>query len=555
MKTKRRFTGLTSLLLVTLLAMPLSATANPGSVRKDETVYGFLHEDGSVREVRVVNRIIAPAPGTVADNGHYLSVRAMVPAPAAEHAPARVVWDLTNLQEEDFYYEGVMQSPLPLKASVSWTLDGTDVSHQEMSGASGKGVFTLKLAPDSALQTSLREGFLTQIQVPVSLTRVSGLEAPGATRTVTGQTETLVWTLMPGQSGTFSWRGEVRDFSSAPILISLIRFEASDMLDTGDLTDGVKKMEEAGLLLADGSDELAEGLEVLQDSLTAFAEGLSRLSSGAAGLSNGLTEYASGVDALSEGLQGGLSGIGELQAGFGALKTNAALLLSGQEALQAGFSQWAVGYAQLAQLATSLAEHPDVAVAQLAGGVLASSEALVQLLNGLDQQVEGLRQFDAGLSAAVAGLGSATGNLSALPAALAEMRAGLTRLEAGARELRAGTRTAAQGGARLGEETETLPPSTRALAEGQRQLSDGLTQMRITMDALLEPDQDTPARILSYADGKTEIRSLQYILHIPGVEAYEPPAPEGPREVRLPWYQEFWNRLTSLFKRQVNPSS
>ena len=542
------------LLLLLLAALLLSALPAYGiqvfateKIMKDETVYGFLRTDGSLREVRVVNRLISPKAGSVVDTGSYLSVRAMVSVPDAEQSPGRITWDLRNLNGKDFYYEGVMEANLPLTADAVWRLNGQEVDATALSGISGEATFTLKLAPDMALQENLRDGFLAQIQVPLDLDKVDLLEADGATRTVVGHTATLVWTLMPGEQGTFIWKGNVTDFSSDPVLISLVKYETSSVLDVSELTDGVKDMETGALSLADGSGALAEGLVDLRSGISAFSAGLTKLSRGASDLSKGMTEYAAGFGAFDAGLTGALDGISRMTGGFVELKASSAQLLAGQESLLAGLAETAAGHARIAQLATALSANPDPMVQQLAGGVLAEKTGLDGLVAGLTKQTEGLRQFHAGLSQAIDGLTGAAAGAGALPSALADMKTGLSKLQAGSRELSAGAAASANGAAKLDDEISPLPDGAKELADGQRELAEGISEIREKTADLIPTDSEASSKVISYADGQTEISTLQFILQLPGVQAPEKAEMDGPRDVRLPWYEEFWKRLTGLF--------
>lgn len=550
-------------LALTVLSLGLSGTTAQAAepLAKDETVYGFLQTDGALREIRVVNRLIAPDAGMVSDPGNYLSVRAMVAAPDPELSAGRVTWDLTGMDGRDFYYEGVMKSALPVKVNAVWTLDGVAADASTLSGADGKVSLTLTLTPDETLPSALRDDYLTQIQVPVDLDRVSLGEAQGAVRTVVGHTATLAWTLMPGESGTFSFSGEAHDFALDPILLSMVRYSIPDKMDVDALTDGVDKLADGAAELADGADglaagstELADGLSSLKDGIHAFRGGIGRLSGGVADLSDGIAAYAAGFDRFGTGLTQAATGFEPLLAGFGDLRASSGQMLSGITALQTGLADLSAGHAQLVRLATGLLTASDPMVQQLAGGVVAEQAAIDRIREGLGQQVEGFRLFDAGLGQAIEGLGQATGGIASLPGALTDLHAGLARLAEGARTLQSGAARSAEGAVTLDEQTAPLPEGARkladgqtAVADGQHELADGLASMREQTQALTGGDADTVHPVISFADRHTEIHSLQYVIQLPGIDPKKAPEPEGPRDVRLPWYEEFWNRLTGLF--------
>ncbi len=451
-------------------------SAETGTVNKDETVYGFLDTSGSVKEVRVVNRLIRSDGGTWVDWGNYLSVRAMETDLAPDFSPGRVVWDLSGMEDRDFYYEGVMNQALPLKAATVWKLDGTAVQAETLSGASGTLEWTLSLGQDTGLQQNLRDRFLTQVQLSLDLDKASFLEAKNATVTVTGHMATIVWTMMPGESGIFSFHAVVKDFSMEPVALSLVKYLNPVAADVTKLTDGVKKMEDAGTQLVNGTDELATGLGSLNDGIAAFTAGLTKLEKGALDLTKGLGEYATGMDSFGNGLVGASDGLTKVSAGFAGLRNSSTQLLAGQAALLSGLRETAAGHAKLVQLANALVSSPDPMVQQLAGGVIAEQAGLDKLVGGLEQQVAGLTQFNAGLAKAIDGLNATVLGVAGLPAA-----------------------------------------------------------------------SDPSGKVISFADGKTAIHSLQYVLRMDGIPAPDKAMTEGPIEMRIPWYEELWNRVTGLF--------
>jgi putative membrane protein len=538
---------LCAMLLFSTLFSVSPAFAETGAVNKDETVYGFLGADGSVGDVRVVNRLILPDGGTWVDRGSYLSVRAMETDLAPEFSPGRVVWDLSGSKGRDFYYEGVMNQALPLKAEAGWKLDGTPVKAESLSGASGSLEWTLSLAPDEGLQKNLRDGFLTQIQLSLDLDKASFLEAKDATVTVTGHMATIVWTLMPGKSGTFAWKAKVTDFAMESVTISLVKYSNPVAADVAKLTDGVTKMEDAGTKLADGTDELATGLGSLNDGITEFSAGLARLAKGSADLTTGLGDYAVGMGSFGNGLMDASNGLAKVSAGFAGLRDSASLLLAGQTALLAGMRETAAGHAKLVQLANALAASEDPMVRQLAGGVIAEQAGLDKLTGGLEQQVAGLTQYAAGLGKAIDGLNATVLGIQGLPAAIADMRAGFAKLQAGSLQLQEGVEASAEGAGVLKGKTSAMPAGAKKLADGQRELTAGLTTLKEQTSGLIPSASDSSGMVISYADGMTAIHSLQYVLRMQGVPEADKPAADGPRQIRIPWYEELWNRVTGLF--------
>jgi len=521
--------------------------ANEDKVNKDETVYGFLDSDGSIRDVLVVNRLIEAIDGSWVDTGNYLSVRAMEVVPEPDLSPGRVIWNLTGKDGQSFYYEGVMNKPLPLNVQVEWFLDGKKVEPSELQDKSGELEWKLSLTQNESLENVLRDGFLTQIQVPLDLDKVHVTDTGNSIATVVGHQTTLSWTLMPGESGDFSFKATVQHFSMDPVTLSLVQYKNPLNSDSSELTSGIKKMEDAGNKLADGTDELKDGLSSLKDGIDTFYTGLQKLSSGTGELTSGLNSTASGMDQYGAGLNQAMAGLGNAASGLVQLQTSSAQLLSGQEATLAGIKELAAGHAQLVLIAETLIQSENPAVQQLAGGVIAEKAGLDQIISGMTQQIDGFKQFHSGLTNAIDGVKSGIPDLQKLPVAFAEMQAGVVKLASGSQEIAKGVKESEKGAGELSGQTASLPENAQKLADGQRELADGLVTMNKEISGMIPNESDKEKNIISFADGKTAIHSLQYIIRIDGVDALEIVKAEGPRNVRLPWYEELLNRLTGLF--------
>ena len=103
---------------------------------KDETVYVLAHADGSTRKIIVSDRLSNPSgAGSILDVStltDILNVKGDEPFTADDK-------DLTWAADgADISYQGESTEALPVGVKVSYTLDGKEISAEDLAGKSGK---------------------------------------------------------------------------------------------------------------------------------------------------------------------------------------------------------------------------------------------------------------------------------------------------------------------------------------------------------------------------------------------------------------------------------
>ena len=118
---------LASALLVS--ALPVSASALEANTEKEEVVYVNLGNDGSVREINVVNILGGNAEGVITDYGKYLDVRNMTTTDTIDLSGDAIK---INSSAEKLYYEGKLESTLmPWDIQIRYFLDGREYSAED----------------------------------------------------------------------------------------------------------------------------------------------------------------------------------------------------------------------------------------------------------------------------------------------------------------------------------------------------------------------------------------------------------------------------------------
>ena len=104
--------------------------------KKSETVYVNLNADGSVRESIVTDWLHSDTPGAeLPDRTDIDGLTNVKGTETPQKEGDSLRWKLDGT---DLYYRGTTSKPLPLKISITYSMDGRELSPEEMAGKSGK---------------------------------------------------------------------------------------------------------------------------------------------------------------------------------------------------------------------------------------------------------------------------------------------------------------------------------------------------------------------------------------------------------------------------------
>ena len=126
-----------SLALLTL-TIPLSTEA----LSKNETVYGKLNSDGSLKNIYVNEHLINNDKLSTIDD--YSDLKGIINLNGSETFTSNNTSLTWNALGNDIYYQGKYESELPIKMNITYKLDGNDMNIDDMIGKSGKVGITIK---------------------------------------------------------------------------------------------------------------------------------------------------------------------------------------------------------------------------------------------------------------------------------------------------------------------------------------------------------------------------------------------------------------------------
>ena len=136
-----------SLAVILLLSMSLPSFAATNSTPKEEVIYGQLNADGSLKRVDVVNSF---AGGNITDYGDYLELKNLTSQETLSQTNDLIQVTTTA---DRFFYQGQLKNPqLPWNFQLVYTLNGKEISAEELAGKSGRLVISLKVSQNKSVK-------------------------------------------------------------------------------------------------------------------------------------------------------------------------------------------------------------------------------------------------------------------------------------------------------------------------------------------------------------------------------------------------------------------
>lgn len=423
--TRRTLAVLVSLGMTAGLAAPALA-AQPAGTDKDETVYIILNSDGSIQSQTVTEWLHADGSlKNVADRTTLDNIQDLKGTLVPRIDSGVAYWDT---DASDLWYQGSAAATPPVTAAITYTLDGKEMTAEEMAGKSGHVVITVKLTNNDphtctvqGKQRTIYTPFATVAAMNLPSDRFTGVKAQHGTVQTDSTNQLACFLAMPGMRESFgrSLSGKLEELEDLMLDTLVVEadttgFEAPSILmasatsmeelekqaDLPAMDDKMDQLDSGSTQLKDGALQLAEATAALQDKMKQMASSYTAFDAGIASALEGAQQLHQGTGELNGAVSTLQSGVGSLASGSAQLKDGANRLndtLSGQ--LVPGLSQSAGLQQQLEQ---------DMAV-------------LLEKLNGMLESPalpeEAVQQVSQAVAAQFAAVGNAVANASAGAAA------------------------------------------------------------------------------------------------------------------------------------------
>lgn len=490
---------------------------------KKEMVYVFTGTDGAQQKVIVTDTVTNPEG--LASFSDVSSLSDIVNVKGSEtftQDGGTLTWQADG---SDICYRGTTQQEAPVGVKVTYYLDGTELSAQELAGKSGKVTIRFDYY-NNQKGTAVIGGKEEEVIVPFAMVtavlldqeKFENIEVTHGKLLKEGNVCAVVLVGMPGVAETLGLSSELAadyaeitadmaDFSltntftvatNSPFAALTLDGEAnldslSDALTklsdaTQQLVDGSKELFDGAGELLNGAKELADGAGTLSDGTAAVSDNMETLASGAGRLEDGAKTLEDGVKSFTEGVNSAKEGSAALAQGAEELKSGAAQLTAGMETAAAGAGELAQGSGELKNGASQVEEGAkslnagmgqlQSGIASLDAGVDTAYASLAATISYNQQVLDGLTAIAAvygeGLDAqTAASLQTLIGTLQQTIAAQQQIADSMT----GEGALKSGVETLSVAAGQLSEGAQALESGSSALAQGAEALDNGIGEL------------------------------------------------------------------------------
>lgn len=496
-----------------------TTTESNGETYKDESVYVNADASGKVKKTTVTEWLKNTEKGSVDDETVLEDVENVKGNEKyKEGSDDSIVWESKG---KDIYYQGTTDEELPVNMSITYKLDGKEISPKDLAGKSGKLEMTIKYENKSKQNVDV-DGQQTEMYTPFTLATAMMLPTDEYTNVTIdngkivsdGDKNIVVGVAFPGLSedlgldssnldvdipSSVTITADVTDVSvgatytmASANLLDSIGLDDVDSFD--DLDDSINKLEDATNQLVDGSKELAEGTNTLNGKSGELISGVDKLADGVTAYTDGVAGVADGANAINSnmalvknGVSAAVEGTGKLATGVSGVQSGLNTVASGINTAIDNLNKSSENIKGLANQTALTNEEKQQIVSNVSAGLdqaglskeqkAAVDTAIASAVNAASDETNkkvayAANEYSEGMSGAASQLSAASSALTTVDPAnpTATVAGGVAAVSAGIDELQTklGTGTADQPGLTTGVE---------ALASGVSQLADGANEL------------------------------------------------------------------------------
>ncbi len=478
---------------------------------KEENVYANLNNDGTIKNVYVVNKIDLLKAGKITDYGNYGDVRNL-----SNSGKININTDIVELNGTDGknYYQGTMtNNEMPWNISVKYFLEGKEISANEIAGKSGNIEIKINITKNPNVNPTFFEHFLLQATLSLNSENCTNIETEGATIANVGENKQLTYMIFAGEEKEISLKFHSDSFeledgiSFNGVLMNLV----IDSLDTTEITNKVNELSGAISDLNSGASELKSGSNTFSSSLNTLATNASAMSNGSSQIQNGINSALTGVTTIKANV---------------ASKTNATNSLEGMDNLI------------LEQIDAVLQTEPYASL------ISANPQMLPVLQNLLAQTVTQTittvsNEYNTQISS----------TLTELTAGLTNLENGLSTLSSSYGQLNSGINTVISS-------INSLNGAYSSINNGVNKISSGATEMNNEtqnlgsdvdnkINEMINKFNNKDYQVVSFvSDKNTNVKAVQFVIKTEGIKVKEEKKEENKKEKDMSFGEKFIN----LFK-------
>jgi len=530
---KKKMKKILVFIIVLVIVLSISTMAY-GQYDKDETIYGILEHDGSVNNIYVVNRLTQYRDNEYVDYGQYLEIKNLSTNTKPIIEGDKITFNEEKQLNSGLYYQGTIDKVLPYKIELEYYLDNIKMTGNTIVDKSGKVEIKLQISPELYCEKKIREGYMAQASISLELDNSSNIISSQSTNIIVGNTMTLTFVVLPGESGDFSIVFDTDKFALKPITISLIK---SNITMPKGIKDNMATFDEGFDKLIDGMKELENGGEKLVGGISSLTGGINKLDEGLLQIAKNGSLFMGGLTQLESAYKNITEGSNDINVGIEQLAINGSNLSGGLIQLNKGTNELLTGHEQLVQLANMLSASNDPNVRALANGVIGEYEGIKKidtsvstLSYGMTEYINGLNMFKVKYEIFNSGLEQATNSF--------------IKISNGMKAYINGVNTISSELDYLYDGITTLPEQVKQLSSGQSEMVTGLEKVKDEISKLTNYFETEKSDSISFVSSKNSPDLVQYILTTKEIKS------EKIKEeiIEKEETQTFFEKIINLFK-------
>lgn len=278
--------------LISLLFQPLSIYA----LEKSEMIYSNLNYNGEVKSTDINVSLTNLDNGDIIDYTYLENIKNINGREKFSKESDKLIWKSTG---KDIFYEGKLNSELPIKVKIKYFLNDKEVNPKKILGESGDVSIKIELENTAYNQNvNLYTPFVSTAVMMLSSDSNSKVSVSNGKVVSTGNQYIITSIAAPGLDKNISLEefSDV-DFDTISINYTTDSFAINDIY----IASSPKLLDEIDISKLDKLSNLNTSLNTLQDGMNQVADGANKLSEGTSTLSAGMTQFSSGLKQAYDG--------------------------------------------------------------------------------------------------------------------------------------------------------------------------------------------------------------------------------------------------------------
>ncbi len=267
-------------------AMPL--------LKKKETVYVNLENYGAIDEINIYNKCKTNGASEIKDYTNYIKVSNLTNRISANKTSGELIWNVSG--EKDFSYTGKVSGDyfglLPWNFNITYKLNGVEVKSEELLGASGLIEIEVEVNSNENANDYYRNNYILEVTASYDMSEYLSVESDEAMITDTGNSKTLMFIVLPGQSTKFNIKLGSEDFKMDGITMAGVPLTGDILKEISDLVEDKNDVE-------DSLESIDKSTDIILDALNGMNVGLNGISTGVSEIQKG-TQELHGISELRD---------------------------------------------------------------------------------------------------------------------------------------------------------------------------------------------------------------------------------------------------------------